>query len=63
MGSGSGGLSEIPCRPSFSPECFSKNIGSWFHKGECLNRKAMKLTLHLKIADLPSKDDDVADAL
>jgi hypothetical protein len=46
---------KIPYRPSYSPKCFSTNVGSWYHKGECLNGKAVKISLPLKIANLPSK--------
>jgi hypothetical protein len=46
---------KIPYRPSYSPKCFSTNVGTWYHKGECSNGKAVKLSMPLKIANLPSK--------
>jgi hypothetical protein len=46
---------KIPYRPSYSPKCFSTSVGTWYHKGECSNGKAVKLSLPLKITGLPSK--------
>jgi hypothetical protein len=45
---------KIAYRPSYSPKCFSTSVGTWNHKGECSNGKAVKLSLPLKIANLPS---------
>jgi len=46
---------KIPYRPSYSPKCFSTSVGTWYHKGECVNGKAVKLSLPLKIASAPSQ--------
>jgi hypothetical protein len=46
---------KIPYRPSYSPRCFAESVGTWYHNGECSNGKAVRLSLPLKIADLPSK--------
>jgi hypothetical protein len=54
LGSGSK-VFKIAYRPSYSPKCFSTSVGTWYHKGECSNGKAVKLSLPLRIANLPSK--------
>jgi hypothetical protein len=46
---------KIPYRPSYNPKCFSTSVGTWNHKGECLNGKAVKLTLPLKGITVPPK--------
>jgi hypothetical protein len=54
LGSGSK-LYKIAYRPSASPKCTGESAGAWYHMGECFNGKAVKLSLPLKIANLPSK--------
>jgi hypothetical protein len=54
LGSGSK-VFKIAYRPSYSPKCFSTNVGTWYSKGECFNGKAVKISLPLKIANLPSR--------
>ena len=54
LGSGSK-VFKIPYRPSYSPRCFSTSVGTWYHKGECSDGKAVRLSLPLTIANLPSK--------
>jgi len=54
LGSGSK-MAKIPYRPSASPKCTGESAGAWYHMGECFNGKAFKLSLPLKIANLPSK--------
>jgi hypothetical protein len=47
---------KIPYRPSANvTKCTGKNTGAWFSKGVCYNGKAVKLSLALKAASLPSK--------
>ncbi len=54
LGSGSK-IAKIPYRPSASPKCTGESAGAWYHMGECFNGKAAKVTLPLKIANLPSQ--------
>lgn len=54
LGSGSK-VFKIGYRPSASPKCTGASAGAWYHMGECFNGKAVKLSLPLKIANLPSK--------
>ena len=46
---------KIPYRPSYNPICFSTSVGTWHTKGECVNGKAVKISLPLAISNLPSK--------
>jgi hypothetical protein len=46
---------KIAYRPSASPKCTGESAGAWYHMGECFNGKAVKISLPLKIANLPSK--------
>lgn len=54
LGSGSK-VFKIAYRPSASPKCTGESAGAWSRMGECFNGKAVKLTLPLKIVNLPSK--------
>ena len=46
---------KIPYRPSASPKCTGESAGAWYRMGECFNGKAVRISLPLKIAGLPSK--------
>jgi hypothetical protein len=48
-------IAKIPYRPSASAKCTGAKAGEWYHMGECFNGKAAKVSLPLKIANLPSK--------
>jgi hypothetical protein len=46
---------KIPYRPSYSQKCFSTSVGTWYHRGECFNGKAVRISMPFKMLTLPSK--------
>jgi hypothetical protein len=54
LGSGSK-VFKIAYRPSASPKCTGESAGAWYHLGECFNGKAVRISLPLKIVNLPTK--------
>jgi hypothetical protein len=46
---------KMPYRPSASAKCTGPDAGKWFMMGTCYNGRAFKISLGLKIANLPQK--------